>query len=1001
MKKNKFFLMITLIVEVMLVFSLIGCDIDNDPGKKNDPQVFVVDISQESNWDYIVVGKDGSSIVFRVDESSDVPTTMFLRPDKDSDDGFTYFFHENGLPDKMVANGIVFVFDNFNGYQFDFTVIYPDDTVEYVLGIETDVNWDAYGASGRRSIAHGRSAKDIKKGFEIIENVLGVGTCVGAAIPPLTAVLAIGCGAFVVDKIADAVIDSVFDGAMEDGAGVIKDSIGCVTGILKPTGILDCGQAVFGTADLITNEDKNLIEEIKDKIDDVKARKEETKKDFSITTESLPNGTVGKVYGDKGMGKILQSNGEYGYTKWEVVSGTLPPGLTLEFGIIRGTPTTAGTYNFTVKATYEIQILLKHKRSALKTFSITIKETPPAPTITTASLPNGTVGTPYARALSANGDEPIIWGLYRGTLPPGLSLSEKGTITGTPTTTGTFDFRIIVTNDGGSTAKEFSITIAPAGNTGNGRLTINNLPSGYSFAVYVFDRGTNISTFAGIEAALNSSRAASNAPSGSVFNLLTPQGVWTGSGNFPVLLVNQNGSETERANARYRWASVNFANGTGTANFSSFMAVLMDNSGTEANPIPLTAGVWAYGGISSSTDNTVWYSFSVGSGTTYYVWLDDADNAGGTLDASVGAFYSYGGNYIFTVDKDSRSFRATTSGTVKLLVRPTVNGYGDTGTFAVAYSTGSTKPGYGAGGGEGGGGNPTGGPTTWTVVGDSKFGSDNIGAIAYGGGRFVAVGYSGRMAYSTNGTTWTAVSDSTFGISAIQNIAYGNGRFIAGGGSGKMAYSTDGASWSTVSTSTFGTSTIFSIAYGNGKWVAGGGSGKMAYSTDGINWTTVSTTGIFGTSTISAIVYANNRFVAGGNAGIMAYSDDGTNWTKVADSTFSTSSTSGIRGIAYGSGKFVAVGTGGRTAYSTNGTSWTAVSNSTFGTTQIQEIAYGNNRFVAVGGSGKMAYSADGINWTAISTGIFVDSPSIEGIAYGGGKFVVVNNYGGMAYANW
>jgi hypothetical protein len=48
-----------------------------------------------------------------------------------------------------------------------------------------------------------------------------------------------------------------------------------------------------------------------------------------------------------------------------------------------------------------------------------------------------------------------------------------------------------------------------------------------------------------------------------------------------------------------------------------------------------------------------------------------------------------------------------------------------------------------------GGGTPGGDDTlTWTAVVDTKFGSADINGIAYGGGKFVAVGDSGKAAYS-------------------------------------------------------------------------------------------------------------------------------------------------------------------------------------------------------------------------------------------------------------
>jgi hypothetical protein len=44
------------------------------------------------------------------------------------------------------------------------------------------------------------------------------------------------------------------------------------------------------------------------------------------------------------------------------------------------------------------------------------------------------------------------------------------------------------------------------------------------------------------------------------------------------------------------------------------------------------------------------------------------------------------------------------------------------------------------------------------------------------------------MAYSADGITWTAVANSTFGDSSIRSVAYGGGRWVAVGQNGKMAY---------------------------------------------------------------------------------------------------------------------------------------------------------------------------------------------------------------------
>ena len=82
------------------------------------------------------------------------------------------------------------------------------------------------------------------------------------------------------------------------------------------------------------------------------------------------------------------------------------------------------------------------------------------PKITTASLHNGEVDKNYSQDLTATGDTPITWNLASGSsLPARLSLSADGTISGKPTTDGTFTFTVTATNDSGSDSKDFTLKI--------------------------------------------------------------------------------------------------------------------------------------------------------------------------------------------------------------------------------------------------------------------------------------------------------------------------------------------------------------------------------------------------------------------------------------------------------------------------------------------------------------------------------------------------------------
>ncbi len=94
--------------------------------------------------------------------------------------------------------------------------------------------------------------------------------------------------------------------------------------------------------------------------------------------------------------------------------------------------------------------------------------------ITTASLPAGSVGATYSKALAASGGTtPYAWSRKSGSLPAGLSLSTAGVISGTPTATGTSSFTVQVKDKSKATAtKALSITIIPL------TITTSALPDG-------------------------------------------------------------------------------------------------------------------------------------------------------------------------------------------------------------------------------------------------------------------------------------------------------------------------------------------------------------------------------------------------------------------------------------------------------------------------------------------------------------------------------------------
>ncbi|MFN3740833.1 MAG: choice-of-anchor D domain-containing protein, partial [Thermodesulfovibrionales bacterium] len=172
---------------------------------------------------------------------------------------------------------------------------------------------------------------------------------------------------------------------------------------------------------------------------------------LSITTGGLKPWTKDRA----GYSEQLSATGGDEQYSWSISSGLLPAGLNIDTatGLISGTPTAVGTYNFTVR--------LSDGTGATVTKDFTIVINAPLQ-ITTTSLPNGTVGAGYSVSIAySGGTAPYSWGISNGSLPAGLSLnSTAGVISGTPTTAGTYNFTVRLSDGpGGFVTKDFTIKI--------------------------------------------------------------------------------------------------------------------------------------------------------------------------------------------------------------------------------------------------------------------------------------------------------------------------------------------------------------------------------------------------------------------------------------------------------------------------------------------------------------------------------------------------------------
>jgi hypothetical protein len=179
---------------------------------------------------------------------------------------------------------------------------------------------------------------------------------------------------------------------------------------------------------------------------------------LAITTTSLPNAQLNSGYSQP----ISASGGVPPYT-WTVTVGTLPAGLTLTTGgSITGTPTAAGTSNFTV----QVKDSATAPATVTKALSLTVAVPPVV--ISPSTLPEGTVGVEYGHGIFASGgaSSNCTVTVSVGSIPAGLTLQAEGsgeyTLAGAPNVAGTHSFTLQANCGGVTGTRAYSLVVKPA-----------------------------------------------------------------------------------------------------------------------------------------------------------------------------------------------------------------------------------------------------------------------------------------------------------------------------------------------------------------------------------------------------------------------------------------------------------------------------------------------------------------------------------------------------------
>jgi hypothetical protein len=237
---------------------------------------------------------------------------------------------------------------------------------------------------------------------------------------------------------------------------------------------------------------------------------------LSITTSSLPGGTLNTVYGP------VSINATGGFAPYSFGATGLPAGMTLSSGgSLTGTPTAAGSFSAFITVT---DSETPTAATANATLPLTITAPPLALSPGAGSLPNATQNSAYTTSLTPSGGVgpySIALDVTSAVLPAGLTFNSTtasaaaATITGTPTVLGTTSGIIVDVTDSESPAvtTQFTYSLAVVVPCGSGSESL--LSGQYAFELSGFDSNGNVALIGGVLTASGAS-GSSNLTAGAV-----------------------------------------------------------------------------------------------------------------------------------------------------------------------------------------------------------------------------------------------------------------------------------------------------------------------------------------------------------------------------------------------------------------------------------------------------------------------------------------------------
>ncbi|MBI1178266.1 hypothetical protein GC207_12595 [bacterium] len=268
---------------------------------------------------------------------------------------------------------------------------------------------------------------------------------------------------------------------------------------------------------------------------------------------------------------------------------------------------------------------------------------------------------------------------------------------------------------------------------------------------------------------------------------------------------------------------------------------------------------------------------------------------------------------------------------------------------------------------------------TWTreTTPNVTFGSD----LCVDGPNWIALGddsnsngFVTTILFRQSDGSWSKLTPPQ--LEGMKQLAYGQGKWIAVGNGTQWASSTDGTNWTLEATSLPNSATM--VAYANGLWLAVGS--EVMTSTNAIDWNQISWKPTGG---ITSMRHINDRWILVG--GMIADSADGSTWTSHSGPT--------ANDVAFAGGSYYLCDGGGNIYRSYDLDNWENLNPQVIagdpGSSEVTELHYANNQMVGIGsGDFDIFESTDGVNWSLLK--VVSSGPNFTGLTYGDGKWVAV-----------